>query len=213
MSKAFVKILKNVKSVKTLGDHLKYIGFRSRETRGDTLGFFNQTEDKANWKSFVDSVANEKAFTHDRTVKAHKIILSLRNEDYQAYLASGRDYKDLTRQVMADFQAQKGVRAEWIAALHEKEGHPHVHIVLKAAGKDSDNSTKRIKITKDDINYLKERFDVEHGRHALYREPLIGRDEYRLAGAVVERVFMEMKREAQRAQQEKEIADRKSKDR
>lgn len=182
----FVKV-KYKTSVDKSRSHLKYIGFRSRDTPEEERGFFNADQDRgADYEKFMRQIEEHPALQHERTVKMHTMILSMYEQDYRALLESGSDYKELTRELMSDLEERKGMKLEWIAAVHEKEGHPHVHIAIMSAGKGEDGKSHRLFLDKDtDLPWLREQFleriqervpELEQGH---YREREQGRSHQR----------------------------------
>lgn len=173
MSIGFIKVgnFKNgrhvpVNDFKTVQLHLKYIGFRSREIVPGQERFFNMTDNQADWKNFYQDVKNHKALQHSNTVKIHKLVFSLRESDYAAYQLSGRDYKEIIREVMKNYEQRKGIKIDWIASRHDRNDHPHCHVVMRAVSKEgSDGKSKRIYLSKEDVQLMKRDFDNEVARH------------------------------------------------
>ena len=60
-------------------------------------------------------------------------VLSLREEDARALgVATPADWRDLARRIMPQYAATLGVHLDelrWVAAMHHKAGHPHVHVL------------------------------------------------------------------------------------
>lgn len=160
--------LKNVNQVKS---HVKYVGFRSREIQGDKGVFFNSNENSTDYKEFIKRVENNKAIKHPNAVKVHKIVFSLNQKDYEAYMRSGKDYKDLIRETLKHYEEKHGVKLDWIGNIHNSDGHPHAHIIIKAVSdnKDLSGKYKRIYYKKEDFKELREIFDKEFEREAEYR--------------------------------------------
>ena len=175
-----VKGLKYVQKIDHVKGHLKYIGFRSnelatsqaREEYGlDNTKFFSKDSNNADYKAFIDRIENHKALKHSKSVKMHKMVFSLKQEDYKNYLADsdGKDFKDLVRKTLDDFSKYKGQQYDWIAVEHltdkdKLSTHPHVHLCIKGI---SEQGT-RVKFTKEDYQYLREKFDVEYNKVCEY---------------------------------------------
>lgn len=199
MSIGFIKVgnFKNgrhvpVTDTKTVKHHLKYIGFRSREIVPGQERFFSGTEDRADWRKFYEGVEKHKALQHSNTVKIHKLVFSLKEQDYAAYRKSGRDYKDIIRQVIKEYEQRKGVKLEWIASRHDENSHPHCHVVVRGVTKEGpDGKSKRVYLSKEDITKMKRDFDNEVARHREYdREPVPERDiDKEDRGSFMERKF------------------------
>ena len=124
-----VKGLKYVQKIEHVKGHLKYIGFRSnelatsqaREEYGlDNTKFFSKDSNNADYKAFIDRIENHKALKHSKSVKMHKMVFSLKQEDYKNYLldSDGKDFKDLVRKTLDDFSKYKGQQYDWIAVEH-----------------------------------------------------------------------------------------------
>jgi|GEM_PF-2497226 len=60
-------------------------------------------------------------------------VLSLREDDAQVLgMAKPADWRDLTRRILPRMAHAAGVAEgdlRWVAAMHRKEGHPHVHVL------------------------------------------------------------------------------------
>ncbi|BFH18330.1 hypothetical protein J6TS7_32170 [Paenibacillus dendritiformis] len=157
-----------VRDFRTVSKHLKYIGFRSREIVPGQERFFSGKDDYADWKKFYEGVRSHKALQHSSTVKIHKVMFSLRKHDYEAYVKSGRDYKDIIRSVLKEYEHRKGVKLEWIAARHDQNSHPHCHVVIRAVTQEGpDGKSKRVYLSKEDIQKMKRDFDNEVARHRM----------------------------------------------
>ncbi|QSO50133.1 relaxase/mobilization nuclease domain-containing protein [Alicyclobacillus mengziensis] len=155
--------------------HLKYIGFRAREL-GEEKGFFNDHQDKgADYETFLNKIEQHQALQHSATVKLHSLIISMRGEDMRAFIEAGGDAKEMTRRVIMELEERKGMKLEWVAAFHDKETHPHVHVAIMAVGVDASGKNKRLMLTKDDYDFLRNAgrryleqyvpYEPERGRH------------------------------------------------
>lgn len=152
-----------VKDLSSMQGHLKYIGFRSQELEGAQRGLFNKNSSYADWKKFYEGVQNHPALQHSQTVKVHQMLISMREEDYKRYYEeSGNDFQSLTRKIMKELEMKKGVPLDWVASFHQAEGHPHVHVVLKAVSDpEKDSRSVRIRMDADDIIFVRERLKSE----------------------------------------------------
>ena len=175
-----VKGLKYVQKIEHVKGHLKYIGFRSnelatsqaREEYGlDNTKFFSKDSNNADYKAFIDRIENHKALKHSKSVKMHKMVFSLKQEDYKNYLldSDGKDFKDLVRKTLDDFSKYKGQQYDWIAVEHltdkdKLSTHPHVHLCIKGITEQG----SRVKLTKEDYQFLREKFDVEYNKVCEY---------------------------------------------
>lgn len=154
--------------VQDIKAHIKYIGFRSQEIEKKEKGvFFNFKHDVVNYKSFIKNLEENKALKHPKSIKAHKLIFSLTNYQYEEYLKSGKDFKDIVREVLKDVERQKGIKLDWIGSMHLVDGkgknhHPHCHIVISGVSKEDKNGkVQRVKFTKEDFQKIRESFDLE----------------------------------------------------
>lgn len=161
--------------MKNLKAHIKYIGFRSQEierAEGDTLKFpkgefFNDKFDNVNYKSFMKSIEKNKALTHPKSIKAHKLVFSLTSYDYNKYISKDKTYKDLIRDTLKSYEKEKGVKLQWMATQHIVDGkgkshHPHCHVVICGVSEpDKDGKYTRIKFTREDFKNLRDIFDNE----------------------------------------------------
>lgn len=171
----FAKSTGYTKNFKTIKNHLKYIGFRSIE-KEEKGAFFDRDNNKVDYKDFYKRLEENKALKHPNSVKAHKMVFSLREEDYNSYLESGKDYKDLIRATLKEYEEKHGIKLDWIAHIHNKDGkgksnHPHIHVVIKGvAEKKSDGKYQRVKFDKNDFTEFKNIFDKEFTKESEYKE-------------------------------------------
>ena len=175
-----VKGLKYVTQTSKVKAHIKYIGFRSNElavTKAikeyglDNTRFFSKNENNTDYKKFIERVENHKALQHPKSVKIHKMIFSLKQEDYKNYLmdSNGKDFKSLVRSTMNEFEQYKGQKYDWIAVQHltdndKLSSHPHVHLVIKSISEQG----QRLKLDKEDYKFLREKFDVQYNKVCEY---------------------------------------------
>lgn len=169
MSKVFIKRTRGLQKISQVKAHAKYVGFRSKEA--EEKGFFSRDEDRADYKKFIDRIEKNPALKHPQSIKAQKLIFSLRQVDYDAYKRSGKDYKQLVRKTLAEYERKHGVKLDYIANIHEKEGHPHCHVIIKGVSdsKDEKGRFKRVKFTKEDFKEMKEDFDKEFEKDVQYK--------------------------------------------
>lgn len=148
--------------------HVKYIGFRSQEIEKENKGvFFNDKFDNVNYKSFVKNLESNKALKYPKSVKAHKFVFSLSQREYEAYLKSGKDYMDIVRTTISNYEKENNVKLDWIASTHIVDGkgkshHPHCHVVISGVSKpDIDGKVTRVKFMANDFKSLRGHFDNE----------------------------------------------------
>lgn len=175
-----VKGLRYAQNMAHVQRNIKYIGFRSnelatervREELGlDKTRFFSKDSNNADYKAFIKRIETHKALRHPKSVKMHKLVFSLKEEDFKNYIqdSGGKDFKDLIRATMDKFSKHRGVTLDWIAVTHltdedKMSKHPHVHLSIKGV---TEQGT-RLKLTKEDFKYLREAFDVEFNRVCEY---------------------------------------------
>lgn len=159
-----------IKNIEELAGHLKYIGFRSQELE-QQKGFFGRDEDHVNYKGFIARVKNHKALKHPKCVKAHKLVFSLRQKDYEAYKRSGKDYKHLIRATLKKYEEKYNVKLDWIASIHDVSGHPHCHVVIKGVSDiEQERGFTRIKFKiPEDFNDMKFDFENEFMKDVKYK--------------------------------------------
>jgi len=167
-SGVFIKWTGALKKIDKVVAHAKYIGFRSQEK--NDRGFFAKYYDNIDYKKFIERIEENPALKHSSTSKAHKLIFSLKETDYIAYLRSGKDFKDLVRATLAEYEKKHGIQLDWIANIHNAKGHPHCHVIIKAVSDNKvDGRYKRIYFKKSDFKELKDIFNREFERDVKYR--------------------------------------------
>lgn len=219
----FIKGVRGLQTIDQVKAHSKYIGFRSQEKeKGDNqqAGFFSKDFDKyADYKSFIKRIKDNPALKHPKSIKAQKLIFSLKDKDYNAYLKSGKDYKDLIRATLKEYEEKHNVKLDWIASVHTIDGngksnHPHVHVIIKGVSdiKDKDGRYKRIKFSKNDFKDMKDTFNKEFEKEAQYETF----EKYKIdksindIGKAFEMVLKEIKRENEKHIAESEFKKQKA---
>lgn len=200
----------SVKNKEKIKSHLKYIGFRSRERDPNDKVFFDKHSLSADWLAFYNRIDTHPALQHSKTVKAHKIIFSLRQQDYLEYKASGRDYVHIIRRVMEDLERKKGVELDWIAVKHDQNHHPHCHVVVRAVSDSTNGPSKRIYFRKEDIAEMKRSFEYEVELHRVQTRSKI-REWERMESHFVRDLFQDFTRSIE--QKVKEIEKEKERER
>ncbi len=166
--RVIVKHTGGLSKIHSVKNHLKYIGYRSEEVK--EKGHFDRENDRADMNKFIDRIKENPALKHHRAIKVQKLVFSLRQDDYEAYKRSGRDYKNLVRSVLKEYEEKKGMKLDWIANIHETDGHPHCHVAIKGVSDlKGERGYNRIILKKEDYQQLREIFNNEVDRHALYR--------------------------------------------
>lgn len=201
--RAIVK-MKYTKNLKAAKAHIQYIAFRSREIDEKTKGVFSEKDDHASVKEFQDKL-NDPATKHHSRVKLHKLTISFKQEWYDRY---NIDYKDLTRHVMKYLEEKKGMKLEWVAAQHLKEGHPHAHVAIKSCGKDSfTGKTKHLKLSKEDFKDIQNEIDRYTGREQhleMERQQRREMQQDRFEGSIIGQICKEIDKHVKQQQREGE---------
>lgn len=204
---------------KKLGEaknHVKYISYRERTT-GERYGLFNEDKDNIPVKDFLKELDNPRT-AHPDIAKIHTLIFSMSGDEWKRSYFKDGDYQDIVRNVMKDWQLQKGITIKWAAAEHNEPGHPHVHVVIPSVYKDRDGVERRLKITPEDKKWFKEAFreeknrirgfdlpprerEFERDRMEQKREPDFGKD---LLNSLVSQIQQKMREEEFKRQMERD---------
>lgn len=223
MAKVFIKRTRALQKIDQVKAHCKYVGFRSMEK--SEHGFFGREKNYEDYKKFIKRIENNPALRHQNSIKAQKLIFSLKEQDYEAYKRSGKDYRDLIRSTLESYERKHNVKLDWIANIHEAnsaESHPHVHVIIKGVSdeKDKDGKYTRIVFKKDDFKDMKSNFDMEFEKDAKYNwyEKIDFEKTINDISKGFERVIEDIKRDAEKEQMkgeylrhkniEKEIKDK-----
>lgn len=154
--------------VDSAAGHLTYAHERPK-----SHGLFSQNEDEV-----IDIKGLQKELLEHEGI-VWRQILSLREDDAQRLNLTERDqWEKLLRATVIDAGNKMDIRPtnlRWVAAFHQEEGHPHVHLMLweknpkRTRGALSKGEVKDIKRV-----YVNEIFGKE--RASLYQEKTITRD-------------------------------------
>jgi hypothetical protein len=143
-----------------LNAHLKYLEHRSRdeqESREDR-SIFSRDEDRVSRREAVADVMEHTS----SSVSYHKIILSP-GEDEPV-----QDWREWTREVMADLEEMQGKELHWYAVHHSNTEHEHVHVVVAGAGEDRETGREEaVKLYPEDYQVLRES-GHDHSDHNFY---------------------------------------------
>ncbi len=143
-----------------LGAHLKYLEHRSRdeqESREDR-SIFSKEDDHVNRRDAVDEVMEHTS----NSVSYHKIVLSP-GEDEPV-----QDWRDWTREVMADLEVEQGKDLHWYAVHHSNTEHDHIHVVIAGAGENWETGHEEaVKLYPQDYLLLRES-GRDHSDHDFY---------------------------------------------
>lgn len=128
-SLGFASHNKGGKPITHIKEHIKYME-ADREHHRNEPDLFNQDQDKIDRRDFFQKL-NEQP---KRGVVGHKLVISLSEEERQNYKT---DLKELVRDTMNRFEGKHNVKLDWIASVHDDEGHPHAHIVIRGYNEES----------------------------------------------------------------------------
>ena len=139
---------------------VSYIAERPGVEKLGTHGLFAQSDDKIN----LDEVAEE-VNAHNGIVFTH--ILSLRREDAERLgYNNARAWKDLVRRNVVEIAEAHNItlsNLQWYAGFHNKDHHPHIHLVVYS--KDG----KQGWITKKTIEDMRRLFANDIFRNEQYK--------------------------------------------
>ena len=138
---------------------VKYYAERPGAQKLGSHGLFSQTDDKIDLDKVAEEVSNHKGiiWTH---------VISLRREDAERlqYINPSR-WRDLIRSNVAELADAHNidlVNLRWYAAFHNKDHHPHVHLMVYSA------DAKQGWITKRSIDDMRSLFGNEIFRGEQY---------------------------------------------
>jgi type IV secretory pathway VirD2 relaxase len=127
-----------------LNAHFKYIEHRPRNPaheQRDDRRLFSKDQDVVNRREAVDDVMEHTS----ARVSYHQIVLSPA-EDEPVW-----DWRQWTRDVMADLEEAQGKELHWYAAYHQNTDNPHVHVVVAGAGYDWETGEREtVKLSRQD---------------------------------------------------------------
>lgn len=207
MAKVFIKRTRGLQKVSQVEAHAKYVGFRSKETK--EKGFFGRDTDRADYKDFIKRIEENPALKHTSSIKAQKLIFSLKENDYEVYKKSGLDYKHLVRETLKKYEERHNVKLDWIANIHEAEGHPHCHIIIKGVSDiKGERGYTRIKFKKEDFQEMKKDFDKELEKEIDHERMDFEKtlnDITKSFDAVLKGISKELEKENEKAQMQREM--------
>lgn len=151
-SLGFASHNKGGKPITHVKEHIKYMN-ADREHHRNKPDLFNKDQDTVARRDFFQKL-NEQP---KRGVVGHKLVLSLSEEERQNY---NTDLKELVRDTMNRFEGKHNIKLDWIASVHDDEGHPHAHIVIRGYNEEG----KQIGIYPKHIKDLQQFADQEKER-------------------------------------------------
>ena len=151
---------RNIDRLDGVKNLVKYYAERPGVEKFGAHGLFSQTDDKIDLDALAEEVSSHKGiiWTH---------IISLRREDAERlrYNSASR-WRDLIRSNVAEIADAHNIdlsNLRWYAAFHDKDHHPHVHLMVFA------DDAKQGWITKSNIDKLRSLFGNEIFRGEQYR--------------------------------------------
>lgn len=113
---------------KLLNAHLKYIEYRSREA-GETAAsraLFDAEHDRVSREDALSDVLSHTT----PGVSYHKLVLSPADDEPVT------DWREWTREVMADLENHQDKHLHWYAVHHDNTEHGHVHVIIAGQGEE-----------------------------------------------------------------------------
>ena len=151
---------RNIDRLDGVKNLVKYYAERPGVEKFGVHGLFSQTDDKIDLDALATEVSNHKGiiWTH---------IISLRREDAERLrYNNASQWRDLIRSNVAEIADAHNIdlsNLRWYAAFHDKDHHPHVHLMVFA------DNAKQGWITKSNIDKLRSLFGNEIFRGEQYR--------------------------------------------
>ena len=153
-------IERNIGRLDAVKNLVKYYGERPGVEKLGAHGLFSQTDDKIDLEEIAEEVSNHKGiiWTH---------VISLRREDAERLRYNNPSrWRDLIRSNVSEIADAHNIDLDylrWYAAFHNKDHHPHVHLMVYAA------DAKQGWITKRAIEDMRSMFGNEIFRGEQYR--------------------------------------------
>lgn len=208
---------KYLKTFKDAAAHVRYIGFRDREDKSESLGLFSEQHDSADADAFINSL-DAKRFQHSDVANLHTVLFSMSGDEWNRSGFQPGDYQKMVRHVMKEWELKSGYRLEWVAAEHRNPDHPHCHVAIRAAYTDRDGIEHRLKITNEDRKFFREQFQKTKEQFRPYDPPPRELSQYRereqplfIDTSFIDNLFYRIKHDLEREEFEKELAKNKAK--
>ncbi len=158
----FIEIVaeRNIDRLEHIKNLVKYYAERPGVEKLGTHGLFSQTDDKIDLEEIAEEVSNHKGiiWTH---------VISLRREDAERLQYNNPSrWCNLIRSNVCEIADAHNIDLDnlrWYAAFHNKDHHPHVHLIVYAA------DAKQGWITKCSIDSMRSKFGGEIFRGEQYR--------------------------------------------
>ena len=157
---ATVKPLRYIKSgegaIRSAKNHIKYITAPRKHHRNNPH-LFDETRDYVNRREFFNELERQKP--SPRHAFMHKLVISFSEEERDRLQI---DMMELTRDAMARFKVLLNRELDWVAAIHDDKGHPHVHVVYRGR----DKNGKPVFVGKEHLKELRKIVEEEKVRQA-----------------------------------------------
>ncbi|MED1205597.1 relaxase/mobilization nuclease domain-containing protein [Heyndrickxia acidicola] len=197
--------------------HVRYIGFREREDKSESLGLFSEHSDNADADEFIESL-KAKRLKHPDVPVIHTVLFSMSGDEWQRSGFEPGDYQKMIRHVMKEWEIKMGYRLQWVAAEHRNPDHPHCHVAIRAAYKDRDGVEHRLKISNEDRKFFREQFQKTKEMFRPIDPPPRERNyEYErtpnlnIDTSFVDNLFYKLQREIEQEEFQREFAKKKAK--
>lgn len=144
------------RAVRASKNHIKYIT-APREHHRNHPHLFDATRDYVDRREFIGRL--KKQIPARRHAFMHKLVISFSEEERDRLQL---DLMELTRDAMARFEVRLQRNLDWVAAIHDDKGHPHVHVVYRGR----DLIGKPVFVGKEDLKELRKIVEQEKVRQA-----------------------------------------------
>ena len=151
---------RNIDRIGNIKNLVKYYAQRPGVEKFSSHGLFSQSDDKIDLDKVSEEISN-----HKGSIWTH--VISLRREDAERLQYNNAyRWRDLIRSNVAEIGDAHNIDLDnlrWYAAFHNKDHHPHVHLLVYAA------DAKQGWITKRSIDDMRSMFGNEIFRGEQYR--------------------------------------------
>lgn len=151
---------RNIDRIGSIKNLVKYYAERPGVEKFSSHGLFSQSDDKLDLDKVTEQISNHKGiiWTH---------VISLRRDDAERLQYNNAyRWRDLIRSNVTEIADAHNIDLDnlrWYAAFHNKDHHPHVHLLVYAA------DAKQGWITKRSIDDMRSMFGNEIFRGEQYR--------------------------------------------
>jgi diadenosine tetraphosphate (Ap4A) HIT family hydrolase len=166
--------------IRAIKNHIRYISAQKEKHRNE-VKLFDQNRDEVDRKEIYEKLKNQR----QHGTVAHKIVFSLSEDEAEK---NNVDMIELVRETMDQYQAKYKQQFTWVGALHDDEGHPHVHVVI--LGRDKNDKavgiyTRHMRQMERMAEKVKER--MKERPRDFQREFDLEREEERFFEKIIER--------------------------